>query len=99
MQYLVSKGAVVKAQNTFGTSILHVAVESKHEHIVDFILSKGFNVLVKDRQGKMAIDIAIQLEQWKIVNKLLERHILFEKQYPKPSDEAYDCITTKLIPL
>ena len=70
--YLIAQGAKVDQQNANGTSSLHVAIQARHEHILDLLLNCGVDVNAVDRCGFTPLHLACIQKYSSAVQKLLE---------------------------
>merc|ERR1719510_1130608 len=58
LEELLTRGAVVNAQNAIGATPLHVAALNGHVGVATFLLQHGANLSVTTKRGQTAIDIA-----------------------------------------
>ncbi|NXF06617.1 ANKE1 protein, partial [Smithornis capensis] len=83
-ELLVEAGAAVDALGIGNTTPLMRAIEANRLDIVYFLITAGANVLITNRNGKNALDIANVFGDVRII-KLLQDHL---DSLPEPEEEA-----------
>jgi ankyrin repeat protein len=82
---LLEYGAHVNTKNIFGDTPLHDAAQTNNEVLVQYLLAKGANLLVKNKAGKTAGGLAAELGFYKVAAslhpavKIAEANALFFK--------------------
>lgn len=61
-------------------SILHIAIWQGSSVIVQLLISRGTKLTVHDASGRIALDLAIELERFEIAAKLLEMGAPFDSE-------------------
>ena len=70
---LIASGAHVNAQNFQGHTPLHAAVSTKKSsNVVDRLLAAGANMLIRDHDGQLALDIAVTSNQKETIKVFLQ---------------------------
>ena len=66
LQTLINHGADIHSLTYNGDTCLHVAASNGCSQIVEFLLSIGLSASLPNKQGKTALDIAIEAEEYEI---------------------------------
>ncbi len=73
VRLLLERGAKIDAPNSLGWTPLVNAMLNKHSEVVDFLLSKGASIALKDTSGRNALDNAVNYKLPDMVARL-SRH-------------------------
>ena len=73
MEFLVSNGANINAENLEGRSPIYSAISEGRKHIVDILLSGGANINTKDHYRLTPLHAAVMFGQPEILEILLSK--------------------------
>ncbi|KAF8826350.1 hypothetical protein HHX47_DHR5000307 [Lentinula edodes] len=83
---MIAEGVDVNRRDHVGRMPLHVAVLAKAEDVACDLIDAGARITSRLAEGKTALHIAAQLDQLKVVKKLLERSKMNEDLLKKDGD-------------
>ncbi|KAJ3879583.1 ankyrin repeat protein [Lentinula edodes] len=83
---MIAEGVDVNRRDHVGRMPLHVAVLAKAEDVACDLIDAGARITSRLAEGKTALHIAAQLDQLKVVKKLLERSKINEDLLKKDGD-------------
>jgi ankyrin repeat protein len=89
LKYLHSSGPVgsLTIFNTPGTTPLHVSIEKKHVNVMNYLLENNAHFHIRDKNGKTALEIAVQMKNFEVVNILLKKYFEREEILRKEIEE------------
>lgn len=70
VEFLLSKGAPINAQDDQGCTALHNAVQARHADVAKYLLGSGADPKIKTAQGQTALAIAQSIKQEDLVRIL-----------------------------
>ena len=81
LKKLINNCQNVNVQDRHGCTILMMAVRCRRHNVVEFLLTKGTNIFLKNQDNETALMIAYELGLEKIIFMLLEAHAEYFKHY------------------
>ncbi|KAH7425341.1 hypothetical protein KP509_11G050100 [Ceratopteris richardii] len=90
LQDLMKYGADINGTNADGSTALHIAVATGDLNAVEFFIDNGADVGKADGEGLSSMDLAKQQGQEDILNALIEKHSMPNKEDQERKERARD---------